>query len=103
LFGELKNIARGQPAPTKADDEDVPGYGYTLRGKAVTENMIRSAAELAASACVTLLVEYPAQRLEDREARLKVMVEEGSWRVPKPWRRKAYARAQSDVRALMGG
>ena len=60
------------------------------------------AADLAAQACVTLLVEFPAHSLADRKARLSMLVEDGCFRVPKSWRRKAYARAQSDLRMLMG-
>jgi hypothetical protein len=103
LFDQLVSIARGEQWAPDEGGRDTPARGYDLRGKPVTKSAVMIAANLAAEACLTLLVEFPAHRLEDRHARLSLLTGDGCWRVPGPWRRKAFARAQSDLRMLMGG
>src|SRR5260370_31144879 len=56
-------------------DFDAPAPGYTLRIKPVTKRAVAIAAGLAAEACVTLLVEFPAPRREDPETPLKIFAE----------------------------
>jgi len=52
-------------------------------------------------ACASLLVEFPAHNREEREDRLRSWVDGGCY-MPVPWRRKAYATAQTDLRRLIG-